>query len=304
MIPLYWWEGYGGPRTVLSRLGRGQHPYVQNFGDLLSPFIVSSMAGRSVRYSLKPGKLLALGSILSALSSGDRVWGSGFLSSDHIRFAVAQNHVRYHAVRGPQTRSLLTRHGLDCPEVYGDPALLLPRFVKDDVVRSHRLGFIPHFSHARHFRKQSIDPALRMIDVEQPVAEVVRAILSCEVVLSTSLHGLIVAEAYGRPALLLVQQQPLQGDLLKFRDYFEATNRDLVYEPYDANLSRLVERALAQGPPVIDLDPLESAFPCGITPVAGGLSPDRLELPGWSTFRMPTYPTGIGLSRWVQSVES
>lgn len=112
-ISMYWWEGFYGFKNVFSRMINRKKPYVRNFGDLLSPFIISLLSGRAIQHTTAPGKLLALGSIFFARNDYDIVWGSGFLNPKHIKFALASRKVNYLAVRGPETRKLLLAHNID-----------------------------------------------------------------------------------------------------------------------------------------------------------------------------------------------
>ena len=58
-----------------------------------------------------------------------------------------------------------------------------------------------------------------VIDICAPVADVARAISECEYVLSTSLHGLIFADALGVPNEWVVLSDQIAGGSFKFRDY-------------------------------------------------------------------------------------
>lgn len=64
-----------------------------------------------------------IGSVLHAANKNTIVWGSGMLSENYPPKNAPQKIL---AVRGPLTRQQLIERGIDCPEVYGDPALLLP----------------------------------------------------------------------------------------------------------------------------------------------------------------------------------
>jgi hypothetical protein len=61
---------------------------------------------------------------------------------------------------------------------------------------------------------------MRLIDVSRPPWEVIRQIGRCRIVLSQSLHGLIVADAFNIPNLWIAPAQHMQGGDYKFMDYF------------------------------------------------------------------------------------
>jgi pyruvyltransferase len=205
---------------------------------------------------------LALGSIFFALSDNDIVWGSGFLNAKHIQFALSCGEVNYLAVRGPETRKLLMQHNLACPEIYGDPAILLPQLIRNDIKKKYAIGVVPHFSHYQYFLKIIGNDDVKVINVENSLPDVIRNILSCEIILSTSLHGLIIAEAYGLPALMLIMDKPLHGDLFKFEDYFHSTNRSLSFSQFESSkISALADVALKQSKPRFDANKLLDVFP-------------------------------------------
>ena len=54
------------------------------------------------------------------------------------------------------------------------------------------------------------------------IEEVIDKMLSCERIISTSLHGVIVAHSYKIPALWLKYGDKLAGDDIKFYDYYES----------------------------------------------------------------------------------
>ena len=122
-------------RNAASFASRGKIPLMwcegRNWGDALSPYLVRLLSGKEVvlRTGLQHRRFLAIGSILGAANGFAEVWGSGFIHENDRVVGVPR---KVHAVRGPFTRDLLLRQGVDCPEVYGDPALLLPRFFNPD----------------------------------------------------------------------------------------------------------------------------------------------------------------------------
>lgn len=239
-----------------------------NFGDALSPLVVSLLSGRNVVYRNGGGKLVGLGSIFFALESGDCVWGAGFADARHISYALRARDVIYRAVRGPRTRDILRHNHIDCPEVLGDPAILLPLIVADDVPIQFEIGVVPHWSQYRVFAGAFRDPRVRVIDVCQERDEVARQILSCSVIVATSLHAIIFAEAYGRAALCLSLEAAAPLSLFKFQDYFESTDRDLfvrsISTPKDA--LRVSSTASQVQKPRFHRESLLEAFPF---PLAG-----------------------------------
>jgi pyruvyltransferase len=116
---------------------------------------------------------------------------------------------------------------VECPEVYGDPALLCPMFFKPGTAKRSRLGFVPHYTDKdspllERFRKMS---DVSVIDVTGKVPDVVRGITECQVIASSSLHGLVVADAYGIPSIWVKISGKLKGDDFKFHDYFLSVGR-------------------------------------------------------------------------------
>ena len=235
-LPVFWYRG----RT--------------NFGDLLSPIIVDYVSGRSVRYSsgTTRGKILALGSILHEARAGDVVWGSGAIREGRLNLAG----VRVLALRGPRTRRLLRS---DAPKVYGDPAVLMPMIYRPVAIERYEVGIVPHYIEPP--LGTPMDPRVRVIDVTNTNWQrTIDEICSCDVVLSSSLHGLIVAEAYGVPAVWVEMSSRVTGSGFKFFDYYESTGREgLSAVPWSAGLAAAVNRA--EAPPAIDGTSLLDSWP-------------------------------------------
>ncbi|KAF5280088.1 hypothetical protein FQR65_LT15078 [Abscondita terminalis] len=107
--------------------------------------------------------------------------------------------------------------------VYGDPALLLPLWLKPSEKKKYKLGIIPHWGEVDFFM-ENYGHLYQIIDLRtKNVEEIVEEIAKCEYVLSTSLHGLIVAHAYGIPALW-IKKGYIGTDGFKFKDYFSSVN--------------------------------------------------------------------------------
>jgi pyruvyltransferase len=205
----------------------------RNFGDELSVAAVEWVTGVPVVHAESDavGKLLAIGSVLEKAGKGDIVWGSGLHPGQYDEFWMnkavgrlikkrryAQLEFKVLAVRGPMARDALLFRGVDCPEIYGDPGILVNQIYPAERNPIRKVGYIPHFNDKQFFKDVG-----HIIDVESGWQNVVDEILSCETVVSSSLHGIIVAEAYGVPAVWL-RTIPGEGGH-KFFDYYLGTGR-------------------------------------------------------------------------------
>jgi len=232
-----------------------------NFGDELSCVIVTLMLARKARTLIDQAKaakqLLAVGSVLHSAKDDAVVWGSGLHGN------VPEENHRYRrldvrSVRGPITRQFLAARGISAPAIYGDPALLVKELAADrfTLTGEHRIGVVPNMFDLPVVR-QAPDrfTGLSIIDPMRSWDIVVREILSCELILASSLHGLVIADAFGIPAryLRLSDHEPI----LKYEDYFRGTGRRLA--PADS-----IEHAIEMGghePCQFDSATLMGAFP-------------------------------------------
>ena len=239
-----------------------------NWGDKLNPILIEMISGKRVVnvhdfYNVFDKPIyVVIGSGLGHLThSGSIVWGHGFARYDD-RPRVRPRQIC--AVRGPLSRQKLLDSGLQCPHVVGDPALLLPRYFDEYVKRRHRIGLIPHFSHFglpefARLREQGAE----LIDITGDLFEVVRSVKSCNLIASSSLHGLIMADAYGIPSKwLTIHGYPIE-DGFKFHDYLESVGRNDLEAFVVDERSRLadIEDSFASYSVDIDLEALFESCP-------------------------------------------
>ena len=237
-IPLYWWTDK------------------PNFGDMLSPIIVSHFAQQSVHFSASPGKLLAAGSILGwAAKETDIVWGSGLLYPARLPKTLTVA-----AVRGPKTREIFLEQGIDCPAIYGDPGWLMPQIYNPTIEKRYKTAVLPHYSD-NILKRLAAEANVKLLSAGNSPFEVIDGILAAEQLITSSLHGLIVAEAYGIP-VVLVRNSNLQGiEHFKFIDYFQSTGRT-DYTLWDASIEDAVKKIPEfPKPEPIDTEKLASVFP-------------------------------------------
>lgn len=203
-----------------------------NFGDAISARVTAYAAGREVVHAEpKAAEIFAVGSILQIVRrthQGPRddgslpwIWGAGCMRAIRVDFVP---HVRFAALRGPITESLI---GVEVP-AYGDPGLLVAEAIGPAPEREDVVGLVPHLAHVEAPEVAALvaeEPRLRLIDVRQDPEEVCRQIGACAHVVSSSLHGLIVADAYGVPNTWLDPTGIHRSPRLKFYDYAAAVGR-------------------------------------------------------------------------------
>jgi pyruvyltransferase len=239
-----------------------------NFGDALNPLLVQAVSRRYPIHSKEVPRgyrgpvYAAIGSVLGGINIPNLVvWGSGFIS-DTAAFRLAPAQVC--AVRGPLSQERFSALGVRCPSVYGDPALLYPRLFPSSVTPVHDFGIIPHYADAHSDVVQQLTrEGAFFIDVEADVHRCVRDIRSCRVIASSSLHGLIVALAFGIPAVWVEFSDRVIGSGFKFRDFYASINApapSAVPLTSPTAIPELIGRAVAT-PIDLDLDRLLAACP-------------------------------------------
>jgi Polysaccharide pyruvyl transferase len=241
---------------------------VPNVGDRINADIVEALTGvptLRVR-DLRTPHLLAAGSVMGLATPVSVVWGTGVMHPD--RGVGQPDGARIHALRGPLTMAAVRKAGVSVGDVpLGDPGFLAPRLL--GVARAAapccRVGVMPHYV-------DQSDPVLRRIAGEDGVAflnvhdtpeALLRQMADCEVVLSSSLHGLIFAEALGLPNLWIKAGDRIAGHDFKFHDWF-ATTRQPQRQAHalrvDDTAASLAARAVLHAS-TIDGGALADAFP-------------------------------------------
>ncbi len=223
-----------------------------NFGDLMSPWLVSKMTGREAVWTDSRPHYMVIGSVLNNSNPRSVVWGAGSFGVENgARFSAEAT---YTAVRGPLTRARLVARDIPCPEVYGDPALLAPAYFWPKVRKTHMYGIVTRWSD-RQWHDADIGPGVRLIDLgTSDVEGVIEAMLSCRRVVTGSLHGLIVADAYGIPSAW-VRSRTTYGGPYKFFDYFASVGKLRMFQDFDTSLpitaNRLGGSLVFDGRPIV-----------------------------------------------------
>ena len=218
---------------------------LENYGDALNPFLFRELSGleiqnkdylptlykvfrrvlsylfsfdkKWIKTSIMPWQhtILGVGSIIRMSNKRTSVWGAGFMNEGE-KYKGGQ----LYAVRGRLTSEKLAKEGYPICNVYGDPALLLPLWIAP-TEKKIKIALIPHFKEVEFF-KEKYGHKYHIIDLRsREVEAITKEISSCQYVLSTSLHGLIVAHSYGTPALW-IKKGYIDTDGFKFHDYFSS----------------------------------------------------------------------------------
>jgi pyruvyltransferase len=205
-----------------------------NFGDEMSPHICAHVLGRRIhRGNRDLADIYAVGSILghfayrtnSFRSSVGRavlgrkrliIWGSGAI--DNRRLFLRGSTILALRGRGSALAAGIMR---DLP--FGDPGLLVSEMVGSGEPNG-RIAFVPHYADKdlELVSRIASDERFLLVDVEAPWQQVVGKISSCDSVMSSSLHGLVIADAFQKPRAWIELSKNLKGDGFKFRDYESA----------------------------------------------------------------------------------
>ena len=213
------------------------HIEKRNFGDELSFYLLQELTGKSIVsyynifHKIKAQDILFIGSLVEGFTTPNSViWGSGAISGDK---PLKNKPAKVCAVRGKLTRQYLLDQGVECPEVYGDPALLLPLVYKPNVKKKYKIGLIPHVIDLQNplfLRLLDLDDNIKLISFCDygDWYSVIDQINECECVISSSLHGLIISDAYKVPNLWVRVSDGIIGGNFKYHDYFSGVGRSIV----------------------------------------------------------------------------
>lgn len=226
----------------------------KNWGDILSQFLLEYFSGKKLNkedvfyfddaaHMLdKNGKIVGIGSSMKYVRPDDYVWGTGCIDEYHI----GNKPRKIYSVRGPLTRNVLLKRGWDVPEIYGDPALLFPKIYNPKVEKKYKIGLIPHcvdfyslegLKAINHVESLGI----KIINVTAGIYEFIDQIKECEYVISSSLHGLIAADAYQIPNHRVKISNLLLGGDFKYLDHYSSVSREH-FEPLQLSNNTTLEQ--------------------------------------------------------------
>lgn len=156
-----------------------------------------------------------------------RFWSTGFMEYPKgTEVSIRPNEqLRFSSVRGELSKKRIESIiGKKLNITTGDAGLLAENLVSD-VRKKYNVGIIPHFREQdEQIFKKAADfyPNSKWINLSADPYEVVREIGECKNVISSSLHGLIVADSFGIPNVRVVKSNKMYGDGFKYDDYYSS----------------------------------------------------------------------------------
>ena len=199
---------------------------VPNFGDLLNPILLKHYGLTPLHVSRQAAEALVIGSNLDMQKDdfSGYIVGTGLKNDIYKEFPKA----KIFAVRGEFTRE---RIDIQKKIPIGDPGLLIPMMVKKPEKKIYLLGIVPHFIDKNDEKLKRItsrkNNKITIIDVQTKPKNVIKNIMQCEYILSSSLHGLIAADSLGIPNGWIILSDKVQGKGFKFYDYASAFGRSI-----------------------------------------------------------------------------
>lgn len=243
---------------------------VTNVGDALNIDLIKFISGKEAIKvpSTKLFKhLCAVGSVLSSMNHNSIIWGSGLISEEAINHITEIGDIR--AVRGFYSKKKIEeKFNIKLNIPLGDPALLLPKIFKASKIKDFKFGLILHYMDENHPICHKVKQlGGHIINVNLPIHDFILELTRCEVIISSSMHGLIISDAYDVPNQRVILSDKIVGGDFKYRDYYSTTDFPdaegihLTTKVEDADIRELINKAKVKHT-ILDLDDLYKAFPC------------------------------------------
>jgi len=187
-----------------------------NFGDQITPHILRTFYNAKFeRSTLDKAELVSTGSLLEMVPENftGTIIGTGFITDGPNKTLP---NAKVLSARGKLTAE---RIGRNIP--LGDPGLIFSKYFSRKAEEYEAI--IPHYVD-KHLPAQY--PQHRLINVLNPVETVVDEISRASLVISSSLHGIVLADALGVPRIYQPHPSVL-GSGYKFADYMSSLGMEL-----------------------------------------------------------------------------
>lgn len=215
---------------------------IPNFGDALSPLLLKRFADLDVeRSGIGDAEIASIGSILEHIPVNWKgyIVGSGKL---HEKSNLRLYGARILALRGP-----LSAKDFSSTFALGDPGLLASELIEYQE-KKWDLGILPHWQDeqlaGRYLSLISSKYSCVIINPSEDPIEVLKRIASSKRIVTSSLHGMILADAFGIPRKVeYCDKLNRDGGDYKFRDYALSINSTLEFgKMSEPNRNRVDDR--------------------------------------------------------------
>lgn len=206
----------------------------ENGGDYYNKILVNKLYYCICKPMMSDIDVAFCGSILGHASIKDAKYIVGCGFQDSLE-PVNKNENAYVSVRGKMTKQRLINNGIRLKDniKFIDPGLLVSKIYDfGDVQKKYKIGIIPHYVDEDNVRKIYGDKYNIISMKTSDIQGICRKIKECEIILSSSLHGIIFSHSLGVPAYHIEMKKLREGDNFKFKDYYTCYNSELHYENF------------------------------------------------------------------------
>ncbi len=252
-----------------------------NWGDDLNIYLFQLLSKKQIRFVpfeklfFSPAiiRYSLIGSIIGDFNLDNTiVYGSGAITYNP---KIIGKPIKVFSVRGPRTREVLIGKGIECPEVYGDPALLTSKVYHPNIQKKNIIGIIPHYrtlesdwQKSTWFEELSSKYIIEIIDMSryEKWTDVIDKICCCKYVVSESLHGIIISESYSVPSIWVefIEHNCSWEWEFKFLDFYESINKlnEKCIKLYEnRSIQDIFDKLDSWKPGYIDYDSMIKNFP-------------------------------------------
>ncbi len=223
------------PSSSSINLAWWAKPFPGNFGDWLSPLIVSHYTDKKVifqspvRMAVKD-HMIGLGSIGRFIKPNSVVVGTG-ISTDELTLAKSANYV---SVRGPVTARVVKESGGPSVESFGDPGVLISRIFPFERKKTNgRVALVRHFTHRPI--PLTLESNMDELDIymshPDDIKVLVEALNTYDRVVTSAMHIFITCQSYGIPCALITFEgfeDSVHGNGIKYGDYAQGVGLDSI----------------------------------------------------------------------------
>ncbi len=223
-----------------------------NFGDIISYYLFEKLTGyQHVYYDIANTHYDDYHYIINGniINNKSIIWGFGI---NNLYLNKNINQYKIYCVRGKNTRKLLLDNDINIYEKYGDPILIMPLLYNKKVNKIYNYGIILDINDYEFINNyfgtlQNIKIINLIIQKDNnSIENLIDIINSCEIIVSSSLCGIIISHAYNIPVIRF-KQSHIHEDEINFLDYFESVYSYYYETTYDityiiSNINEIIKK--------------------------------------------------------------